>query len=89
MLCPVVRQAEWKTERKVCVHGRAEMHTEGLYYIEWRDNNRRRPQAVSNCHEVLKQAHLMNSPLEPKPSFSIVCPVRPLRPAVLKNAVML
>jgi len=35
-----------------------EVHREGVYYIEWRENSRRLRQAIPNRNEVLDHARL-------------------------------
>jgi len=40
-LCPVVVEPSGKLKDRVQVNGRTEVHDEGVYYIEWRDESRR------------------------------------------------
>ena len=45
--CPVVLESNGKLKDKVRVEGRIEEHTEGAYYIEWREQGQRRRGAGS------------------------------------------
>src|SRR5712692_1090 len=38
---PVVPESNGKLKDKVLINGQAEVHTEGSYYIEWREDGRR------------------------------------------------
>ena len=57
-LCPVIVEPGGKLKDRVQVNGRAEVHNEGVYYIEWRANNRRLRQSVPNRNHVLERARL-------------------------------
>jgi hypothetical protein len=57
-LCPVVREANGRLRDRVRVSGRTEVHTEGVYYLEWREAGRRLREAIPNPAEVLERARL-------------------------------
>jgi integrase/recombinase XerD len=57
-LCPVVVEPSGKLKDRVQVNGRTEVHNEGVYYIEWRENSRRLRQSVPNRNHVLERARL-------------------------------
>jgi integrase/recombinase XerD len=57
-LCSAVVEANGKLQNKVHVDGRIEVHAEGVYYIEWREENQRRRQSVPNRGDVLEKARL-------------------------------
>lgn len=58
MLCPVVVEPSGKLKDRVQVNGRAELHNEGVYYIEWREDGQRLRQSVPNRNHVLERARL-------------------------------
>jgi len=57
-LCPVIAEAGGKLKDRVQVNGRAEVHNEGVYYIEWREHGQRLRQSVGNRYHVLERARL-------------------------------
>ncbi len=57
-LCSAVAESSGRLKDRVRVNGHTEIHPEGVYYIEWRENNQRRRQAVPNRNEVLEHARL-------------------------------
>jgi len=63
-LCPVVREANGRLRDRVRVNGRTEVHGEGIYYLEWREDGRRRREAIPNPAEVLERARLKSLELE-------------------------
>jgi integrase/recombinase XerD len=63
-LCPVVRESNGRLRDRVRVGGRIEVHTEGVYYLEWRENGRRLRAAIPNAAEVLERARLKSLELE-------------------------
>lgn len=63
-LCPVVIETSGRLKDRVRVKGRTELHSEGVYYIEWRENNQRRRQAIPNRNEVLEYARLKGLELD-------------------------
>ena len=63
-LCPVVREASGRLRDRVRVAGRTEVHSEGVYYLEWREDGRRRREAIPNSAEVLERARLKSLELE-------------------------
>jgi integrase/recombinase XerD len=63
-LCPVVREANGRLRDRVRVNGRTEVHGEGVYYLEWREDGRRRREAIPNHAEVLERARLKLLELE-------------------------
>jgi hypothetical protein len=40
-LCPAVVEPDGKLKDRVQVNGHVEVHSEGVYYIEWRENGQR------------------------------------------------
>jgi integrase/recombinase XerD len=65
-LCPVIVEAGGKLRDRVQVNGRPEVHNEGLYYIEWREDSQRRRQSISNRNLVLEHARLKALELDAK-----------------------
>lgn len=63
-LCPAVVERSGKLKDRVHINGRAEVHSEGVYYIEWRESNQRRRQAIPNRNEVLERARLKGLELD-------------------------
>jgi hypothetical protein len=63
-LCPVVRESNGRLRDRVRVNGRTEVHSEGVYYLEWREAGRRLREAVPNHAEVLERARLKSLELE-------------------------
>jgi integrase/recombinase XerD len=63
-LCPAVREANGRLRDRVRVGGRIEVHTEGVYYLEWREEGRRLRGAIPNSAEVLERARLKSLELE-------------------------
>ncbi len=63
-LCPAVREVNGRLRDRVRVSGRVEVHTEGVYYIEWRQAGRRLRAAIPNTAEVLERARLKSLELE-------------------------
>lgn len=63
-LCPAVREPNGRLRDRVRVNGTIESHREGVYYLEWREEGRRRRQAVPNPAEVLERARLKSLELE-------------------------
>jgi hypothetical protein len=53
-LCPVVRETNGRLRDRVRVGGRIEVHAEGVYYLEWREEGRRLRAAIPNAAEVLE-----------------------------------
>lgn len=65
-LCPVVVEPDGKLKDRVRVNDRTEVHSEGVYYIEWREDNQRRRQSISNRNLVLEHARLKTLELDAK-----------------------
>ena len=65
-LCPAVLEADGRLKDRVQVNGRTQVHSEGVYYIEWREDNQRRRQSISNRTLVLEHARLKALELEAK-----------------------
>jgi integrase/recombinase XerD len=65
-LCPVVVEPDGKLKDRVQVNGSAEVHSEGVYYIEWREDGQRRRQSISNRNLVLEYARLKTVELDAK-----------------------
>ena len=63
-LCPVVRESNGRLRDRVRVDGRIEVHSEGVYYLEWREGGRRLREAIPNHAEVLERARLKSLELE-------------------------
>jgi transposase len=63
-LCPVVRESNGCLRDRVRVNGRTEVHSEGVYYLEWREDGRRLREAIPNHAEVLERARLKSLELE-------------------------
>lgn len=59
-----MREANGRLRGRVRVNGKIEFHSEGVYYLEWREEGRRRRQAVPNPAEVLERARLKSLELE-------------------------
>ncbi len=70
-LLPAVIEANGKLKDRVRIKGRIETHTEGIYFIEWRDaDKRRRRISVHNPAEVIERARLKSLELEGVPLAS-------------------
>src|ERR1700739_112467 len=67
-LCPVVPEANGRLRDRVRVGGRIEVHTEGVYYLEWREQGRRLRAAIPNSMEVVERARLKSLELEARQS---------------------
>jgi len=63
-LCPVVRERNGRLRDRVRVGGRIEVHAEGVYYLEWREEGRRLRAAIANPAEVIERARLKSLELE-------------------------
>ncbi len=88
-LCPVVREANGRLRDRVRVSGRTEMHTEGVYYLEWREDGRRLREAIPNPAEVLERARLKSLELEARKAGASLDMVRAPEPARSSAAVRL
>src|SRR5260370_20825911 len=64
-LCPAVVEPNGKLKDKVKVNGHVEVHAEGVYYLEWRDNGQRVRESVRDRAEVLRRARLKALQLDP------------------------
>lgn len=62
--CPAIIESSGRLKDRVRSNGHKEIHPEGVYYIEWRENGQRRRRAVPNRNEVLEQARLKAFELE-------------------------
>ena len=67
-LCPVVRESNGRLRDRVRVGGHIEIHTEGVYYLEWREDGRRLRAAIPHTAEVLERARLKSLELEARQS---------------------
>src|SRR5262249_1056602 len=81
-LCPAIVEPGGKLKDRVQVNGRAEVHNEGVYYIEWRKDGQRLRESVANRNHVIERArlkaleldartagiHIDGKPAPPKPS---------------------
>ena len=63
-LCAAVLERDGKLKDRVRVNGRTEVHSEGVYYIEWREDNQRRRQSIANRNLVLEHARLKTLELD-------------------------
>ena len=87
-LCPVVREANGRLRDRVRVSGRTEIHTEGVYYLEWRADGRRLREAIPNSAEVLERARLKSLELEARKAgaeLDLVRAEEPTRPSLLSD----
>jgi hypothetical protein len=50
-LCPAVREANGRLRDRVRVNGHSEVHSEGVYYLEWREDGRRRREAIAKLSQ--------------------------------------
>src|SRR5580704_6594368 len=81
-LCPVVREANGRLRDRVRVSGRTELHTEGVYYLDWRQDGRRLRAANPNSAEVIERTHLKSLELEARaagPELDLERAEEPLR----------
>ena len=62
--CPAVVEPGRKLSDLVRIDGKIETHTEGTYYLEWREQGRRRRQPVHNRTLIFEQARLKGLELE-------------------------
>jgi integrase len=79
-LCPVVRESNGRLRDRVRVNGRTEIHGEGVYYIEWREDGHRRREAIPNPAEVLERARLKSLELEARKAGVSIDMVRDAEP---------
>lgn len=89
-LCPVVREANGRLRNRVRVNGHVEVHGEGVYYIEWREDGRRCREAIPNSAEVLERARLKSLELEARKAgaaLDIVRTQEPLRSSLPSDPV--
>ncbi len=70
--CSVVIESNGKLRDRVRINGHAEVHPEGVYFIEWRESGQRRRQAVQSRSEVLEQARLKAVELETAKTPSVL-----------------
>ena len=76
-LCAVVRETNGRLRDRVRVGGRIEVHTEGVYYLEWREEGRRLRVAIPNAAEVLERARLKSLELETRQTGIALEALRP------------
>lgn len=62
--CPAIVDPGRRLSDKVRVKGDIEIHSEGTYYLEWREHGRRRRQPVYSRALVIEQARLKTLELE-------------------------
>jgi len=62
--CPAVVEAGRRLNDLVRVNGQIETHYEGTYYLDWREQGKRRRQPVRNRALVFEQARLKALELE-------------------------
>ena len=53
-----MRESNGRLRGRVHVNGRTEVHSEGVCYLEWREDGRRLREAIPNHAEVLERARL-------------------------------
>ena len=87
-LCPIVRESNGRLKDRVRVRGRIEVHSEGVYYIEWREAGRRRREAIPNRAEVLERARLKSLELEARKSGVELDTVRSLEASKPRVSVL-
>lgn len=80
-LCPVVRETDGRLRDRVRVGGRIVNHAEGVYYLEWREEGRRRREAIPNPAEVLERARLKSLELEARKAGTALGIVRAPAPS--------
>ena len=56
--CPAVVESNGRLRDKVRTAGQVETHSEGVYYVEWRENGHRRRAAIPHRSQVLERARL-------------------------------
>src|SRR5438093_10013350 len=66
--CPAVVEAGRRLNDLVRVNGQIETHPEGTYYLDWREQGKRRRQPVRNRALVFEQARLKALELEAQPN---------------------
>lgn len=88
ILCPAVLEANGRLKDRVRVHGRVEVHGEGVYYIEWREAGRRRRKAIPNRAEVLERARLKTLELTARRSGATLDAVQSLAAPGSRVAVL-
>ena len=87
-LCPVVREANGRLRDRVRISGRTEIHPEGVYYLEWRQDGRRLREAIPNSAEVPERARLKSLELEARKAgaeLDLVRAEEPHRTSLLSN----
>jgi integrase/recombinase XerD len=62
--CPAMVDPGRRLSDRVLVKGQIETHSEGRYYLEWREQGRRRREPVHSRALVLEQARLQALELE-------------------------
>lgn len=84
---PVVERNGKMTRDHVLVHGKDEHHPEGCYYLEWRENNKRRRQPVSMFDEVVPAARTKAIELQARRAGILVTLPSQPEPALLATSV--
>jgi hypothetical protein len=69
-LSPVVRESNGRLGDRVRVNGHTEVHSEGVCYLEWREDGRRLREAIPNRAEELERARLKSLELEARKAGS-------------------
>jgi hypothetical protein len=72
-----VRETNGRLRDRVRVGGCAEVHTEGVYYLEWREDGRRLRAAIPNAAEVLERARLKSMEFEARQTGVVLEALRP------------
>src|SRR5579859_290352 len=86
-MCPVVLEPNGKLKDKVRVNGRVEVHSEGVYFIEWRENGKRLREAVRDRSEVRERARLKKLEINAREAGIEVASPGPARASALATDV--
>ena len=57
-MCPAVVEPNGKLKDRVKINGHIEVHSEGVYFLEWRENGKRVREAVRDKADVIRLARL-------------------------------
>lgn len=80
--CPAIVEAGRRLNDLVRVHGQIETHPEGAYYLDWREQGKRRRQPVRNRALVFEQARLKALELEAQRKPCEIAPAPSRLPAL-------
>jgi integrase/recombinase XerD len=82
-LCPAVMEPNGKLKDRVKVKGRIEVHTEGVYYLEWRDHGQRMRVSVRDRADVVRRARLKALETDTAESGIAIPPTTPAETRIL------